>query len=73
MVCPHCERVFDILSFKRLETPEGWEDDLTPVYRCPKNARALAPEGYEGTGGCGYIFAPAEDSVLGYLSPEVPQ
>jgi hypothetical protein len=63
MRCPHCERVFNVLAFKRLELPEGWETDLTPVYRCPKSAKALGPKGYEGTGGCGYIFAPAEAAL----------
>lgn len=60
MECPKCHRVFNLLAFKRLEIPEGYEDELTPVYRCPRDGKAVAPDEWVDRGGCGFIFAPAE-------------
>lgn len=58
MVCPRCRRSFNILEFKRLEMPVEYEDDLTPVYKCPRTATDS-----NGEHGCGYLFAPAESSI----------
>jgi hypothetical protein len=53
MRCPRCRRENDILAYQRLEQPVEFEDDTTPVYKCPKRI-----------GGCGFIFAPSERVVV---------
>jgi hypothetical protein len=58
MVCPRCRRKFNILAFKRLEMPVEYEDDLTPVYKCPRGTVNAS-----GESGCGYLFAPAESVI----------
>jgi hypothetical protein len=60
MTCPRCRKSFNILAFQRLEMPSAFEQDLTPVYKCPKTSTG---------GGCGYLFAPAESAIQEYISP----
>jgi len=62
MRCPRCSRLFNILQFKRLEIPTEFEDNLTPVYKCPKGERNS-----DGEHGCGFLFAPAESAIEEWL------
>ena len=60
MRCPRCRRKFDILAFKALEMPQEFKRDLTPVYKCPKSALDE-----NGEHGCGFLFAPSEETIQG--------
>jgi hypothetical protein len=67
MTCPRCKTPRDILAFQRFEEIEEYEHDTAPIYKCPP-----------AQGGCGWLFAPAEHTVLEAMSPspdlpEVPE
>lgn len=47
MTCPRCKRRFDILAFERLMTIEEYDDETTPIYKCPNSH-------------CRWLFAPAD-------------
>lgn len=53
MMCPRCKQSRDILDYKPFDRTVAYEEDLNPVYKCPK-----------AKGGCSYIFSPGERTVL---------
>jgi rubredoxin len=61
MTCPRCKASRDILDFQRFGEIEEFAQDTAPIYKCPK-----------ARGGCGWIFAPAEHTVLHSIHPEYP-
>lgn len=58
MTCPRCKEKRDILAFIRFGEVEEFAADTAPIYKCPKPA-----------GGCGWIFAPAEHTILFAMHP----
>lgn len=58
MTCPRCKVSRDILDFQRFEEIEEFSMDTAPIYKCPKSR-----------GGCAWIFAPAEHTVLTAINP----
>ncbi len=58
MRCPRCKTPRDILDFQRFGEIEEFEMDTAPIYKCPK-----------ARGGCGWIFAPADHTVLSAINP----
>lgn len=58
MRCPRCRRLFNILQYQRLEIPVQFELELTPIYKCPRHVT-----NQDGEHGCGYLFAPADDTA----------
>lgn len=58
MRCPRCREPRDILAFQRFGEIEEFASDTAPIYKCPK-----------AQGGCGWIFAPAEHTVLIAMRP----
>lgn len=58
MKCPRCRKKRDILAFQRFGEIEEFASDTAPIYKCPK-----------AQGGCGWIFAPAEHTILIAMHP----
>jgi len=58
MRCPRCREKRDILQFQRFGEVEEFASDTAPIYKCPK-----------ALGGCGWIFAPAEHTILIAMKP----
>ncbi len=48
MTCPRCKKGYDILAYVPLRMIEEFEEETTPIYKCP---------------GCRWIFAPADSLV----------
>lgn len=63
MTCPRCKRKRNILDFQRFGEIEEFAHDTAPIYRCPK-----------ARGGCSWIFAPADATIINALMPdEIPE
>lgn len=60
MTCPRCKVARDILDFQRFGEIEEFAEETAPIYKCPKQ---------KNKGGCGWIFAPAEHTILETLLP----
>lgn len=61
MICPRCKVSRDILDFQRFGEVEEFASETAPIYKCPKQ---------QAKGGCGWIFAPAEQTILQSLMPD---
>lgn len=61
MVCPRCKTPRNILDYDQLDVIEEFAADTTPIYKCPKKR-----------GGCSFLFAPAEATIIASLLPDEP-
>src|SRR4051794_22245324 len=62
MTCPRCKTPRDILDFQRFEEIEEYSHDTAPIYKCPKTR-----------GGCGWLFAPSEHTILTAIGPSAEE
>jgi hypothetical protein len=53
MTCPRCKEPRNILEYKPLDRPEEFEQELNPIYKCPRDR-----------GGCSFLFSPSETAIL---------
>ena len=51
MTCPRCKRLYDILAYEQLMTIPEYDEETTPIYKCPNSH-------------CRWLFAPAERPEL---------